>query len=152
MTMKKSFAGVILNITILIFSSMSSSAQSKLDSILPVRGFCIDAPRPSGLDTFVRFIEQELAPRKVNTLIVQIEYHYQFKSHPELTDSFALSKSDIKKIVSVCRKNNIRLIPEVNLLGHQSWANHTGKLLRVYPQFNETPDIKMPEKYVWPNA
>src|SRR3984885_9255306 len=117
--MKRHLAGFLLNITVFIFYSMSSSAQSKLDSLLPVRGFCIDAPRPAGLDSFIHFIDQELAPRKVNTLIVQIEYHYQFKSHPELTDSFALSKSEIKKIVSVCRKNNIRLIPQINLLGHQ---------------------------------
>lgn len=120
--------------------------------MLPVRGFCIDAPRPAGIDSFVHFIENDLAPRKVNTLIVQIEYHYQFKSHPELIDSFALSKSEVKKIVSVCKKNNIRVIPQIDFLGHQSWANHTGKLLQVYPQFNETPEIKMPEKYVWPNA
>jgi hypothetical protein len=150
--MKKSLTGFLFNTIIVILFSMSSSAQTHLDSLFPVRGFCIDAPRPSSLDTFIRFIDQELAPRKVNTLVVQIEYHYQFKSVPELTDSFALSKSDIKKIVSVCRKNNIRIIPQINLLGHQSWANHTGKLLRVYPQFNETPYIQMPEKYVWPNA
>lgn len=150
--MSKHSARIFITITALIFYSMSGSAQTKLDSLLPVRGFCIDAPRPSGLDSFVRFIDQELAPRKVNTLVVQIEYHYQFKTHPELTDSFALSKSDIKKIVSVCKKNGIRVIPQIDLLGHQSWANHTGKLLRVYPQFNETPYIRMPEKYVWPNA
>jgi len=150
--MKRQLAGFLLNISILIIFAMTASAQTKLDSLLPVRGFCIDAPRPSGLDSFIRFIDQELAPRKVNTLIVQIEYHYQFKSIPELADSFALSTSDVRKIVSVCRKNNIRVIPQINLLGHQSWANHTGKLLRVYPQFNETPDIKMPEKYLWPNA
>ena len=132
--------------------SMSLHAQTRLDNLLPVRGFCIDAPRPSGLDSFVRFIDNDLAPQKVNTLIVQVEYHYQFKSHPELVDSFALSKSDIKKIVAVCKKNNIRVIPQINLLGHQSWANHTGKLLNVYPQFDETPDIKMPVVYVWPNA
>ena len=135
-----------------MFLAISSSAQTRLDSILPVRGFCIDAPRPAGLDSFVQFIDQELAPRKVNTLIVLIDYHYQFKSHPELTDSFPLSKADVRKIVSVCKKNHIRVIPHINLLGHQSWANHTGKLLRVYPQFDETPDIKTPEKYEWPNA
>ena len=149
--MKKRLSVFLLIFNALIFYSMSASAQLKLDSLLPVRGFCIDPPRPSGIDSFVRFIDQELAPRKVNTLIVQIEYHYQFKSHPELTDSFALSTADVKKIVSVCRKNNIRLIPQIDLLGHQSWANHIGKLLLVYPQFSETPDIKMPEKYVWPN-
>ncbi len=146
-----SFA-ILLTLVIGLLLNTSLSAQTKLDSILPVRGFCIDAPRPVGLDSFVHFIDSELAPRKVNTLIVQMEYHYQFKSHPELIDSFALSKADIKKIVAVCRKNNIRVIPQIDLLGHQSWANHIGKLLRVYPQFDETPGIKMPEKYVWPNA
>ncbi|MDO9614059.1 MAG: family 20 glycosylhydrolase, partial [Bacteroidota bacterium] len=39
-----------------------------------------------------------------------------------------------------------------NLLGHQSWAGKTGNLLEVYPQFDETPHVKMPEKYEWPNA
>ena len=127
-------------------------AQDKLDSLLPVRSFCIDAPRPAGLDSFVNFIERELAPRKVNTLLVQIDYHYQFSSHPELTDSFALSRSDVKKMVAACRKNKIRIIPQVNMLGHQSWANRTGKLLQVYPDFDETPWVKIPEKYEWPNA
>jgi hypothetical protein len=150
--MKIRYPGILPALVFGMLFNLSSSAQTKLDSLLPVRGFCIDVPRQAGLDSFVHFIENELAPRKINTLIVQIEYHYQFKTHPELTDSFALSKSDIKKIVSACKKNNIRVIPEINLLGHQSWANHTGKLLKVYPQFDETPDIKMPEHYVWPNA
>ncbi len=132
--------------------SNSVSAQTKLDSLLPVRGFCIDAPRPTGLDSFIRFVDKDLAPRKVNTLIVQVEYHYRFTTHPELIDSFALSRDDVKRIVAVCKKNNIRVIPQINLLGHQSWAARTGRLLTVYPQFDETPDIKMPEKYVWPNA
>ncbi len=137
---------------LILLLSLSVSAQNKLDSLLPVRGFCIDAPRPAGLDSFTHFIDSELAPRRVNTLIIQIDYHYQFKTHPELIDSFALSKSEIRKIVSVCKKNNIRLIPQINLLGHQSWANRTGKLLQVYPQFDETPEIKMPAIYIWPNS
>ncbi|MBO9151631.1 family 20 glycosylhydrolase [Chitinophaga sp. GCM10012297] len=29
--------------------------------------------------------------------------------------------------------------------------NSTGNLLRVYPQFDETPHVKMPEKHTWPN-
>ncbi len=144
--------GILITIAIGILMSYSVSAQTKLDSLLPVRGFCIDAPRPSGLDSFIHFIDSDLAPRKVNTLIVQIEYHYEFKSHPELIDSFALSNEDVKQIVAVCKKNNIRVIPQINLLGHQSWANRTGKLLKVYPQFDETPDILMPDIYVWPNA
>jgi hypothetical protein len=150
--MKKILSTLLLTALAALFFINKTAAQQKLDSLLPIRGFCIDAPRPVGLDSFVNFINEELAPRKVNTLLVLIDYHYQFKNHPELADSFALSKADVKKIVAACKKNNIRLIPQINLLGHQSWANKTGKLLQVYPQFDETPYIKNPEKYVWPNA
>jgi len=54
-------------------------------------------------------------------------------------------------MVVVCHKNKIRIIPQINLLGHQSWSTKTTNLLRVYPQFDETPNVKMPEKYNWPN-
>ena len=130
----------------------AAKAQSKLDSILPVRGFCIGAPRPEGVDAFNKFILEELAPRKVNTLILRVDWNYQYTTHPELKDSAGLSKTDVKKIVDECKKNGIRIIPQVNLLGHQSWASSAGNLLRVYPQFDETPHVKMPEKYVWPNS
>ncbi|MGN6532575.1 MAG: hypothetical protein ACTHK0_12600 [Ginsengibacter sp.] len=119
---------------------------------LPVRGFAIAAPRPTGVDSFVTFINKELAPRHVNTLILRVDYHYQFKSHPELIDSFALSKKEVKKIVKACKENGIQIIPQINLLGHQSWANRPDKLLTVYPQFDETPWVQMPIKYEWPNA
>lgn len=121
------------------------------DSILPVRGFSIAAPRPDRLDDFISFIEEELAPRQVNTLILRVDYNYQFESHPELRDSIALSKAEVKKLVRTCRKNNMRIIPQINLLGHQSWAGTTHNLLRVFPEFDETPHVKMPEKYEWPN-
>lgn len=139
-------------LVIMIFTMpYASNSQSKLDSILPLRGFCIAAPKPEGVNAFNKFISEELATRKVNTLILRVDWNYQYAKHPELRDSNALSTSDVKKIVDVCKKNNIRLIPQVNLLGHQSWASTTNKLLQAYPQFDETPNVKMPEKYVWPN-
>jgi hypothetical protein len=136
----------------LISATVTAKTQDKLDSLLPVRGICINVPRPSQLDSFIQFIEKELPPRKVNTLILQVEYLYEFKSHPELTDSFALSRVEAKRIVKACRENHIRIIPQINFLGHQSWASRLNKLLQQYPQFDETPYVKMPEKYVWPNA
>jgi hypothetical protein len=136
---------------LLIAAATSASAQQPLDSILPVRGFCIDIPRPSGVDSFVHFIHEALAPRKVNTLIILTDYRYQFKSHPELADSNALSLADVKKIVKACKTDHIRIIPQINLLGHQGWEEHPGKLLQAYPDFDETPWVKNPVKYVWPN-
>ncbi len=130
----------------------TAPAEDTLNNILPVRGFCIGAPQVGEVDAFVKFISEELVPRQVNTLILRIDYNYQFESHPELRDSVALSKADVKKMVEVCRQNSIRLIPQINLLGHQSWASKLGNLLEVYPQFDETPHVKMPKKYEWPNA
>jgi hypothetical protein len=143
----------ILLVTISLFiGSINIHSQSKLDSIFPVRGFCISAPLPERLDEFVKFINTELAPRKVNTLILRIDYAYMFESHPELRDPVALSKQDVKKLVNACRNNHIRLIPQINLLGHQSWAEKVNNLLIKYPEFDETPYVKMPEKYQWPNS
>jgi hypothetical protein len=119
------------------------SGQSRLDSILSVRGFCIALPTPENLDEFVNFINTELAPRQVNTLVLRVEYKYKFRSHPELIDTLALSKRELRKIVKACKKNNIRVIPLIDLLGHQSGARGPGKLLRVYPQFDETPAPKI---------
>jgi hypothetical protein len=129
-------------------------AQQKPDSLYEVRGFAIAAPKPNGVADFVKFINEELAPRKVNTLILRVDYNYQFKSHPELRDSAALSKGDVKKILEACKSNGIDIIPQINLLGHQSWAGKVGNLLKVYPEFDETPWVKMPAPadYKWPNA
>ncbi len=135
----------------LLFLVLHSFAQSTLDDIIPLRGFCIAAPKVDGVDRFVKFIDEELAPKKVNTLILRVDYNYQFQSHPELRDSSALSKDDVKKLVAVCKKHQINLIPQINLLGHQSWASSAEGLLRVYTEFDETPNVVLPEKYKWPN-
>lgn len=67
-----------------------------------------------------------------------------------------MTESDVKRLVGVCRKHGIELIPQINLFGHQSWAYETENLLKVYPDFDETPHVEMDEaregeKWVWPN-
>jgi hypothetical protein len=96
-------------------------------------------------------MEKELAPNGINTLVLRVDYNYEYKSYPNLRDSSCLTEQDVKKLVSTARANGIRLIPQINLLGHQSWASTVNNLLREYPEFDETPWISMPEKYEWPN-
>jgi hypothetical protein len=144
---------IIVAVIFIFFESQQiSSAQNAADSLFPVRGFCIGAPSSDQVERFVKFINEELAPRGVNTLLILVDYNYQFESYPQLRDSAALSKAEVRKIVNVCRKNKIRIIPQINLLGHQSWANHPNNLLTYFPEFDETPYVKMPEKYEWPNS
>ena len=145
-----------INLICILFLSLVwqivAFAQGSSEKLFAVRGFCIGAPNPKGVDRFVKFINEELAPRGVNTLLLLVDYNYQFESYPQLRDSAALSKADVRKMVDACKKNNIKIIPQINLLGHQSWANHLNKLLSEFPQFDETPLVKMPENYVWPNS
>lgn len=142
---------ILLATATTLLVAMTGRTQTALDSLLPVRGLCISAPNVANVDEFVAFIRKELVPRKVNTLVLRVDYNYQYTSHPELRDSIALSGSDVKKIVLACREGKIRVIPQINLLGHQSWASTVTGLLRVYPQFDETPHVQMPAEYKWPN-
>lgn len=142
---------IILSAFLLLAISLTTFSQEISGGLFQVRGFCIGAPKPTGVDRFVKFINEELAPRKVNTLVLLVGYNYQYKSYPQLQDSGALSKKDVRKIVKACKNNNIRIIPDINLLGHQSSGNKINKLLKYFPEFDETPYIQMPEKYVWPN-
>lgn len=141
----------IFQTLLFVFLSTAILAQPHLREELPVLGFCIAAPQKDRVKEFVKFIDKELAPRHINTLILRVDFNYEFESHPELRDSVALSKAEVRKIVDICKKHDIELIPQINLLGHQSWANQIHNLLRVYPEFDETPHVTMPEEYEWPN-
>jgi hypothetical protein len=121
------------------------------DADLPVLGLCISAPGHEYVTEFDKFIREELAPLGVNTLVLRVDWGYEFETHPELRSDNPLTEKDVKTLVRTCKELNINLIPQINLLGHQSWETETGKLLEVYPQFDETPWVKMPEEYKWPN-
>ncbi|MFT5885773.1 MAG: N-acetyl-beta-hexosaminidase [Arcticibacterium sp.] len=130
---------------------LCSGNLSMGQSLMPMRGLAIAAPDKENVDAFVKFMDEELGSRKINTLILRVDYNYSYKSHPELVDENALSREDVAKMVVVAKKHGISLIPQINLLGHQSWHSTSEKLLEVYPEFDETPGIKLPEEYVWPN-
>ncbi len=134
-----------------ICTCLHGNAQNSLDDKLPIRGLCIKAPDSNNVDRFVKFISEELAPKHLNTLILRVDFNYQFESHSELRDSNALSNQKVKQIMAVCKKHNINLIPQINLLGHQSWHSTITNLLKVYPEFDETPHVALPENYEWPN-
>lgn len=107
------------------------------------KGVHIMAPRPEDVPLLNRAIEQTLAPLGVNVLILEVNYGFEYRSHPELRANGVLSKGDIRSILSTCRQNGVRLIPQFNCLGHQSWAKTTFPLLVKYPEFDETPQIPL---------
>jgi len=119
----------------------------------PVVGFAISAPAADQVDDFLDFMKNTLAHDGVNTLLLRVDYHFAYESYPNLRDENPLSLEQVKQIVKVAQENGIRIIPQINLLGHQSWHSELGKLLEVYPEFDETPGIQLPPEgtYEWPN-
>ena len=117
----------------------------------PVVGLCIAAPEPDRVKQFITFMEEELAPGGINTLVLRVDFNYAYESYPALRDEDPLQKSHVRKLVRSARKSGIRIIPHINLLGHQSWHSSLGALLREFPEFDETPSVQMPEHYEWPN-
>jgi hypothetical protein len=88
-----------------------------------------------------RFIREALPKEGINTLVMELNYRFRFQSHPELADENAMDRDDVRRLAKACRKVGVKLIPEFECLGHQSWAKYTSPLLLKYPQFDETPKV-----------
>jgi len=81
-----------------------------------------------------------LAQQGVNLIFLEVDYNFDFKSHPELKQSEnVITKEGAAQLASVCKANGVRLVPQFQSLGHQSWSKHTWALLSVYPELDLTP-------------
>ena len=118
------------------------------------KGIVLTAPLSEELDDVIKFIDEYLAPRGFNMIVMQVRYRYRFRKHPEVIGYDPLSFDDVKKLLSVCRKHGIKLVPKMNLIGHQSGfpneptdgilhghhdtvSDIRDGLLRAYPDFDE---------------
>jgi hypothetical protein len=80
-----------------------------------------------------------LADRGVNILFLEVDYSYEFQSHPELRMKKYITRDAAAAFGKACKDAGIRLIPQFQSLGHQSWAEQTFTLLTVYPELDLTP-------------
>src|SRR5215510_5812016 len=82
----------------------------------------------------------KLAEMGINFVILEVDYHFEFQSHPELRQGDRqITNAGARKFAEACRRLGVRLIPEFQCVGHQSWAKDTFPLLTKYPQFDLTP-------------
>jgi len=93
-------------------------------------------------------IADVLAPMGINVVIAEVDYAYQFASHPEL-ECGGLNKQQARELTDICHQHGIRLIPLFECLGHQSWGAKRTGLLKKYPQFDETPSIPEDDKKIY---
>jgi hypothetical protein len=109
----------------------------------PFKGICLSAPRQADYEMFKRVIAEVLPSLKCNNLVLLLRYRFDFKKHPEVVDKEPITLKQAQEISNLCRQNNIRIIPKMNLFGHQSEKGGELRLglLRAYPDFDETPDL-----------
>lgn len=109
---------------------------------LSVRGLHVSAPRHGDeVELCERFIREVLPKEGVNTLVMEFGYNFQFRSHPDLADPSGMNRDDVRRLANVCRAAGVKLIPQFNCLGHQSWDANAFALLKKHPEFNETPKL-----------
>jgi len=86
---------------------------------------------PEGLVPLKQAVAKVLTPSGVNVVILEVGYNFEFKSHPELIQTKFITQADAREFVRFCRECGVRVIPQFNCLGHQSWR-HT-----LYPLLTE---------------
>ena len=64
----------------------------------PVIGLCIEAPRPGEVDRLISFMENELAPGGINTLVLRIDFNYLYESYPNLRGEDPLSREQVNRV------------------------------------------------------
>lgn len=82
----------------------------------------------------------DLAAQGVNVLVLEVDYGFEFRSHPELrVADKVITRSGARRFEAACRKRGIKVIPQFQSFGHQSWAKDTWPLLTKYPELDLTP-------------
>ncbi|HZP82348.1 MAG TPA: family 20 glycosylhydrolase [Chthonomonadaceae bacterium] len=113
------------------------------------RGMHLLVNSRADLPNLETLITEYLPQLRLNQLILEINYHFQYRSHPEITEGDALTRDDCRHLKELADKHFVRLIPMINCLGHQSWAEHTAQLLKSHPEFDETPDYPADNKGIY---
>lgn len=110
------------------------------------RGLHVLDSGAASLPAIKQLIKDVMVPAKANILIYEIDYDFQFKSHPEIKGMDPFSKEQIRDLVAFARAEGIRVIPEIQLFGHQSWGSDPpGALLAAHPHLEEPPDGGNPQ-------
>lgn len=102
----------------------------------------------SGLDVLKRAIDKVLLPLRVNVMIYEVDYNFEFESDPAMRFGEVLTKKAARELAEFCHSRGIRLIPQFNCLGHQSWArqNMIFPLMAWHPEMEEIPDVPFAER------
>ena len=108
---------------------------------LPRRGIHVMSGNRSNMPALERLVGGVAPALGLNWVILEVDNSFQFANHPECAEPDPLTKDDARKLAALARYKGIQLVPQYQCLGHQSWRQDLGALLRAHPEFNEAPDL-----------
>jgi len=114
----------------------------------PMRGVHLWLDNDPAAQTLVRILPA-LAAAGANTVVVEVNYSFEFQAHPELRNARFVTAASAHALAAAARKCGIRLIPEFNCLGHQSFGGKVSPLLRLHPEFSESRSLSLTNKSVY---
>jgi len=132
-------SALILSCVLAAAASEAGARPRQPGAMVPVRGLHTSAPGKRDLAAALEFVRESLPAEGVNTLIMEFNYNFDYQSRGEFANRGAPGAKEARQIAKACREKGIELIPQINCLGHQSWAARTGALLTKHPEFDETP-------------
>jgi len=123
--------------------------RQKTESALPVwRGVHLWLDRESSAKELIITLPR-LADLGVNVVVVEVNYSYEFQTHPELRNQRFITRATAHELAAAAHRCGIRLIPEFNCLGHQSFGRRVEPLLKVHPEFSEAPSLTLTDTNVY---
>jgi hypothetical protein len=105
------------------------------------RGIHVEAGGRAKLTALKRLVSEIAPSLGLNWVIAEVNGHFQYRSHPEAAEPESLTPADARELARLARASEVHLVPMYNCLGHQSWKDKPGALLRSHPEFNEAPDL-----------
>jgi hypothetical protein len=91
-------------------------------------------------EKLIKYIQEGLSPLGINLLVLEFNPGYNYKCFPELADG-SFGRNEAKKVAAAAKDAGIRIVPLFMCLGHQGWRFEKNKLLKLHPEFDETPDV-----------
>jgi len=130
----------LLLLASLLIALPAASAEKRADADAPwVALHLLGFQNDSDLESIETQLP-DLAGRGVNVLVLEVDYGFEFRSHPELRIAEkVITRAGARRFVEACRKRGVKVIPQFQSFGHQSWAKDTWPLLTKYPELDSTP-------------
>ncbi len=85
---------------------------------LAVRGIHLDLKGVCPTFTYLKNLMKRLAAYKINTVLIEYEDKFKYRSHPEISADFAFTEAQIRELDATARRCHIKMIPLLQCLGH----------------------------------